>query len=208
MSENKTAAKSVNDLLQMDFFETTTSKTPENKLFDKSRFISDDSIIQTGYTSISYKIELNNPGMLSIIFEVEGMGAYPTYYQRYFSFNSKKGTILTPDNIFTPEGINAIQKIVIEKRSDEIKKWIQELKVNNEATYAEDSSFITERFAKCNSEAHESNMFIEKGKILFYKDDCFPHAWGPYEANLDIEFTYKELEKYLSGFGKSLLFTK
>ena len=206
ISENKAAAKKINDHLQMEFFETTTSQTPEAKLFDEDRFISQDSIIQTGYTSISYRVELNNTKILSVIFEVEGMGAYPSYYKRYFSFENKTGNPISPDTVFTREGLRSIKKILIDKRNKEIKKWIAELKADFQE--ADDSSFVVDNFAECNSKADEENFFIKKGKVLFYKYDCFPHAWGPYETNLDLEFTYKELEKYLSSFGKKILLTK
>ena len=74
---NKKAAKNINEFLQMDFFETTIYHTPERKLFDDSRFISDDSAGQSGYTLISYEIQVNNSKILSVSFRVEGMGASP-----------------------------------------------------------------------------------------------------------------------------------
>jgi hypothetical protein len=57
-------------------------------------------------------------------------------------------------------------------------------------------------------EPHEENIFISKEGITFYKGGCFPHAWRPYDADLDIVFSNKEIEKYLSDFGKRILFTK
>jgi hypothetical protein len=207
---NKTAAKKINELLQIVFFETTTPKTPEKKLFDEHRFISEDSIFQSGYTytSISYKVELNTPKILSVVFEVEAMGAYPTHYQQYFSFDSRNGNIYSPQSIFTENGIAIIKKTLIDKRNEEISETIEELSVDDPLRFIADSTFIFERFESCNEEAEEKNMFIKKGKILFYKHDCFPHAWRPYETNLDIVFTFKEVKKYLSDFGKKLLFTK
>ena len=96
----------------------------------------------------------------------------------------------------------------MKKRNEEIEQWVAEIRRDSLMDYAEDSSFIAENFAECNAKADEKKMFISKDKILFYKEDCFPHAWGPYETNLNIIFTHKELEKYLSNFGKKLLFTK
>ena len=206
--ENKAAAKKINDHLQMEFFETTNSQIPESRLFDGYRFISDDIKSQTGYTSISYNVELNSSKILSVIFEVEGMGAYPTQYKKYFSFDSKTGKRISGDTVFTAEGLKAIKEMLINKRKEGINKWIGDLKTNNEETYAEDSSFIEARFSECNAKAHEDNIYFNKENILFYKDDCFPHAWGPYETSLDVEFRHKEIAQYLSVFGKKLLFTK
>ena len=208
ISDNKAAAKNVNEFLQMEFFQTTIFQTPEAKLFDESRFISEDSISQTGYTSISYQVELNDNKRLSVMFEVEGMGAYPTYYKRYFSFCPENGKPISADTMFTTGGLGRIKQLLIEKRKSAIKKWIQDLKTGNESSYQEDSSFIDERFAACNSKAHEDNIFIRKDEILFYLGDCFPHAWGPYETNLDIRFSHQSLKKYLTEFGKKLLSTR
>jgi hypothetical protein len=206
--ENKIAAKKINDHLQRDFFDTTTSTIPESGLFEEYRFISGDSITQPGYTSILYDIELNNSKILSVTFEVEGMGAYPSYYHKYFSFNANDGSIISAENIFTAEGLAHVKKILIEKRNKEIRKAVNELKANDSSGFLEDSTFIFERFESCNEEAEEKNLFIQKESVLFYKHNCFPHAWGPYETDLDIKFTYKELEKYLSAFGKKVLIIK
>lgn len=205
---NKTAVKKINDHLQFNFFDTTSGGIPESKLFDETRFVSDDIKAQTGYTSISYKVELNNSRILSVVFEVEGMGAYPTFYKRYFSFNSGSGEPLTPDSVFTKQGMEEIKKMLIEKRGRDIVDWIESLKEASQSVFQEDSSFIVERLAACNALAHESNMYAGKEGILFYKDDCFSHAWQPYETNLDIKFTCKELDEYLSAFGKGILFTR
>lgn len=208
ISENKVAAKKINDYLQTEFFETTISKTPENKLFDKRRYISNNSISQSGYTSMSYHIEINNSKILSVTFEIEGMGAYPTYYQRYFNFNSKNGEPISAKDIFTKEGIGQIKKILIEERDKKIKERINEIRRDDEKLFAEDSAFIFETFAKCNKEANEKYFFISKENIIFYKENCFPHAWQAYGADLDITFSNKELEKYLTDLGKRILFTK
>lgn len=205
---NKAVAKHINEFLQMDFFGMTIYRIGEHKLFDDSRYISEDSIHQGGYTSISYTIELDNSKILSVLFEVEGMGAYPTYHKRYFSFDSKTGKPISADTLFTNKGLQAVKELLIRRRNEEIKNWIGELSRDSLTNYPEDSSFIAEKFAECNAEAGEKKMFITNDKILFYNEGCFPHAWGPYETNLDIEFTQKELEKYLSGLGKKLLFTK
>lgn len=205
---NKAVAKHINEFLQMDFFGTTIYRIGEHKLFDDSRYIWEDSIVQGGYTSISYNIELNNSKILSVVFQVEGMAAYPTYFKRYFSFDAKTGKPISADTLFTNQGLKRIKEILIKKRNVEIETRIEELSRDSLVDYPEDSSFIAEKFSECNAEAEENKMFITKDQVRFYKQDCFPHAWGPYETNLDIVFAHKELEKYFSELGKKLLFTK
>ena len=208
LSTDKAVSKKINEVLQRDFFETTIYQIAEAKLFDESRFFYNDSNSQSGYTSISYKIELNDHKILSVKFEVESMGAYPTYYQRYFSFNARTGNVISPDSLFTPKGVNTLRRYLIEKRKEEIGRWINELQSDGGSGFKGDSSFIFETFKECNQNADEKNIFIEKGKILFYKEDCFPHAWMPLNTDLNVQVTNRELEKYFSPFGRKLLLTK
>lgn len=209
MSNNKAVDKKINEYLQEEILNTTTTETPEKKIFDEIKFIpSKGSTGQSGYTDMSYTIEINNENILSIVLEIESLGAYPTYYKRYFNFNPKNGELLSAEDIFTVEGIGQIKKILIEERDKKIKERISEIKTDDEKQFTEDSVFIFETFIKCNDEAHEKDFFISKENIIFYKEDCFPHAWQSYGAGLDVIFSTKEVEKYLSDFGKRLLFTK
>ena len=136
------------------------------------------------------------------------MGAYPEYYKKYFGFDSKSGEPLPAKTLFTEEGLTEIKKILIEERGKKIKERISEIKADDEKQFTEDSAFIFETFAKCNDEANEKDFFISKENIIFYKEDCFPHAWQSYGAGLDFVFSNKEIKKYLSDFGKRILFTK
>ena len=208
MGNNKAVDKKINEHLQQEILNTTTTKTPEKKIFDEIKFIpGNGSIGQSGDTDMSYTIEINNSNILSIFLEIESMGAYPTYHKRYFNFNPKNGEPLSVEDIFTKEGIEQIKKILIEERDKKIKERINEIKRDDEKQFAEDSVFIFETFTECNDEANEKDFFISKESIIFYKDDCFPHAWQSYGAGLDVIFSNKELEKYLSVFAKRILFT-
>lgn len=209
MSNNKVVDKKINDYLQEEILSTTITRTPEKKIFNEIKFIeSNDSIGQSGYTDMSYTIEINNACILSIFFEIESMGAYPEYYKVYFGFNSKTGELLTPKVFFTEVGLTEIKKILIRERNKRIKERISEIKADDEKQFTEDSVFIFETFTECNKEANEKDFFISKESINFYKEDCFPHAWQSYGAGLDVIFSNKEIEKYLSDFGKRILFTK
>lgn len=210
ISNNKVIDKKINDYLQEEILSTTTTKTPEKKIFDEIKFIesNDDSIGQSGYTDMSYTIEINNANILSIFFEIESMGAYPEYYKEYFGFDSKSGEVLTAKALFTEEGLTEIKKILIGERYKRIKERISGIKADDEKQFIEDSAFIIENFTKCNAEPEEENIFISKEGITFYKEGCFPHAWRPYNADLDIAFSNKEIEKYLSDFGKRIIIYK
>jgi len=209
ISNNKAVDKKINEYLQEEILFSTITETSEKKIFDEIKFIeNNDSIGQSGYTNMSYTIEVNNANILSIFLEIESMGAYPTYYKQYFGFNSKNGDPLTAKALFTEEGLTEVKKILLEERGKRIKERVNEIKADDEKQFIEDSTFIIENFAECNMEPGEENIFISKEAITFYKGDCFPHVARSYDADLDIVFSNKRVEKYLSDFGKRILFTK
>jgi hypothetical protein len=95
---------------------------------------------------------------------------------------------------------------LITKRKVEISKWIK--KMSGEYENKEDSVWVKETFTECNQNASENNFLITKAEIVFYKENCFPHAARPYDTNLDIKFNYKQLKKYLTAEGRRLLLQK
>jgi|KBSSwiS6_1023812.scaffolds.fasta_scaffold01408_2 hypothetical protein len=203
-------AKKINTYLQTTILETTLIKSGTKTLFDEIRYIPmEDSVGQSGYTSMNYSILINSTDILSLQFDFETMGAYPEYHKGYYNFNSKTGQLITIKNILTETGLKKISMELIKIRSERINDWINEMDTTyNTRSDGEDSSFIAEKFAECNSSSDSANISIRQGSIVFYKEYCFPHVVRPYDTDLDIKFTYKYLLNYLTPFGKKILQSK
>lgn len=207
-SSNKQVANKINTYLQSEILNNETVLTDTNEVFENSRYISTDSFTQSGHSMISYEVELNNSRLLSLVFEMESTGAYSENYQRHYSFNTQTGELIMAKDLFTPSGIELIKQRLIKERKQKVAKWIKELKADNDGDIKQDSAWINETLANCNENAEEDNFTITKTTIVFNKGYCFPHVARPYDTNLDIGMTYKEIEKYLSPEGKKLFFQK
>ena len=199
-SKNATVTKKINSYLQNQILQNEKVETSPDKIFENSKFIHKDTIQQSGYESIHYKVERNNAQVLSLSFTFESTGAYTSFYNEYYSFNLQTGKLINAKDLFTSAGVNYLKQFLTRER-----KKRMDQSVKGEVPNAKDSAFIIERYSHCNQEANENNIFITPNGIVFYKADCFPHAWQAYDINLDIEFTIKQLEKYLTDSGKKLL---
>lgn len=208
ISSNKEVAKKINYYLQTEILDNTVEEVGKERIFEKTRFIQNDEISQSGHTSIEYAVGVNTHQVFSLQFDMEGMGAYPTNYHRYYNFNTKTGEIILAKKLFTAQGLTRITNFIIADRKKRIDAWIREMDTIYKNSEAEDSIFLNERFDECNSKADVDNFFIKKNVILFYKGYCFPHALGPFETNLNIEIGFMEIEQHLSELGKKILYNR
>jgi hypothetical protein len=206
-SSNKAVAFKINSYLQSTILENEVIITDTNKVFEKTRYIGgSDSNSQSGYSIISYKVELNNPAVLSFTFQMESTGAYSEGYPMYVNFSNRTGELLTAKDLFTPQGIAEIKKRVIKSRRSRIINWIREM--DQEYNNRKDSAWVNETFRECNATMNENDFLIKPGTISFYKEYCFSHAARPYDTDLDIVFSYKAITPWLSDKGKKMLFQK
>lgn len=199
-SKNATIANNINSYLQSQILSNKKIETSPNKIFERSKHIYSDSIQQSGYSWIKYKVEANNSRVLSLSFLMESTGAYSEYYNKYYNFNLQTGKLIVAKDLFTPAGLNYLRKFLSNKRKRRINKFISE-----EYPHSEDSTLLKDTYNKCNQKADENNISITSYEIVFYKEYCFPHAARPYDTDLTIVCKIKQLEKYLTEPGKKLL---
>jgi hypothetical protein len=202
---NKQAEQKINVFLQRQLLENETVLTDTNKVFEKTRYIETDSVHQSGYTSINYAVGVNNSKVLSVAFETLIMGAYEYEFVAYYNFSVGSGTVITAKDLFGPKGIVAVKEILISKRKKLISEWLKEA----DTLYGKDDLVLMEeRFGECNAEADENDFLIKAGSIFFHKRPCFSHAGMHRETDLNIEFNFADINKYLSDNGKRLLLQK
>ena len=202
-TKEKVVADRINKHLQSTILNNDSISADTNVVFSNSkyiRYINEDSTGQSGYTSIAYTAELNNSKILSLSFNIETMGAYPENHQEYFNFFSATGNIITTKDLFTPEGMDEIKKLLLKEREKRIAEWTNEIDAEKD-----DSVWIREIFADCNKDAELKDFIIKKGQLVFSKEYCFPHFARPFDTDLDVSFSYTELAKFLSRKGKRLL---
>lgn len=196
---DKAVARKINDYLQINMLQQTTLKAPGLQVFDKAKWTEK----QTGIDAMSYTVHANNSKLLSIGLEYESMGAHPENYQEHFVFNSQRGEIVFPGDIFTPQGVKELAGEVIKKRSELIAAHLKQLKADPET--ADNLESIKENFTTCNKEANLETFYVTATGIIFHKTSCLPHVIANLEAPLDITYSFDQLRSRLSAFGQKLL---
>jgi hypothetical protein len=199
-STNAKTARTINACLQLKMLDNQSVITDPKKIFFNRQYINTDTLSQSGYSQLSYKVTMNTSRVLSLQFDVEATGAYSYYYNEYYSFDNQTGKPVTAAAIFNGEGLKYLRRHLIKERKKLYERFIKE-----ECQDYKDIAEIRERYVECNSSADVENIFVLPKSIKFYKTRCFPHHSGPYETDLDITIPVKQLEKYLTDYGKKLL---
>ena len=78
-----------------------------------------------GTESQQFTVSRNDARILTIAFEIEGCGAYCENYNTWTSFDLQDGSLLTPANLFTPNGMRALAKRL---RQEQITRYRGQLK--------------------------------------------------------------------------------
>lgn len=199
-STNPKTAKAINTYLQAKMLDNSTVISSPHRIFFNRQYINTDTLSQSGYSELSYKVVMNTSRVLSLQFDVEATGAYSYNYNEYYSFNTETGKAITTVAIFNAEGLEYLRKHLVKERKRRYEKFIKE-----DGGDIKDSAFIRETYLECNKSADVDKIFVLPKSIMFYKDHCFPHHSLPYEIDLDITIPVKQLEKYLTEYGKKLL---
>jgi hypothetical protein len=202
-SANAKTAKMINAHLQAKMLDNSTVITNPHRIFFNRQYINTDTLSQSGYSELSYKVVMNTSRVLSIKFDVEATGAYSYYYNEYHSFNSGTGKAITAAAIFNTEGLKYLRKHLVKER-----KRLYEQFIKDEYQDDKNTAEIRETYINCNKSADVDKIFILPKSIMFYKNHCFPHHSQPYETDLNIIIPVKQLEKYLTGYGKKLLLSQ
>lgn len=204
-SKNKAVAQHINEQLQDEVLYNETVITDSTTVFNSSRYYNEDSLSQSGYSAIDYSVTVNNSRLLSIRFDMESTGAYSTNYPLYYNFDGRTGQQITAKELFTGTALQHLRKKLLKERQQRVTRHVKEL--ITDGIPLEDSAYIRERFTECltNAEEEVNKIFIKPRSIVFYKEFCFPHAALPFEADLDVELTIRELASYLTPYGRTLL---
>jgi len=198
-------AQKINQFLQEDLLYNETVIIDSTRIFAASRYINEDTLMQSGLSEIDFTVVANNARLLSIQFDLESIGAYATNYNSYYNFDTQTGMLITSRSLFTPQGLKTIKHRLLVERKKRVANQFIALK--EDQVSMEDSSYIRERFEECltYTEDDENKILIKNGFVTFYKGFCFPHIAQPYETDLDIEISLRELDPFLSDYGKKLL---
>ena len=149
-----------------------------------------------GLTDLTYEVTFNKNGILSLIFWVEGVGAYPSSSKETLNFDLVTGKSLTLKEIFLPEKFNAFKKTVHQDKINYLEEFKKELKedVSNNETDSSDYDPAVELANECSkSVSLDQFIFTSSGISVF--DDCdFPHMIQAMEPVYDLSYKFSMLK--------------
>ncbi|HSC38751.1 MAG TPA: hypothetical protein VLD19_12800, partial [Chitinophagaceae bacterium] len=158
-----------------------------------------------GYDVLGYKVHSNNGRVLSVGIDWDWMGAHPNPYEQYFVFNSRNGDIIYPADIFTLQGLKELEEEVKRKRDVLIAAHLKTIKATPDDDI--DLESIKTTLASCNENADLDAFYVTATGIVFHKSHCLPHVIEEQNPDLDIKYSFSQLQARLSAFGQKLFNT-
>ncbi|MCE3076701.1 hypothetical protein [Chryseobacterium gwangjuense] len=171
-------------------------------------------LVSTGTTSYSNYVyfyswdKLETPkNILSIALDGEASGAYPEGFSIWKNFDLRTGNLINAQDLFQNQSIKTVERLIEQKVKKRVNDFLAELKsAKNPSEETEEQIGIYEG---CFTEVslYDIRYFFGKDKLTFVAGRCSNHATRALDdlGSHELEFTYKELEKYWSPYAKNLL---
>jgi hypothetical protein len=141
-------------------------------------------------TDISYTVNYNQNFLLDVTYEIAGVGAYPSQFEKQVTVDLKTGLPLRAYHLFKPETLGAIAALVDKPMQVEIADAI--------AKADKDGEDIRSQINQARFRVKQVDDFSlgEKG-VTFRYDFGFPHVLKALEPQGEYFFTYAQLKSYI-----------
>ena len=172
---------------------------------------------------LGYTVLRNDARVLSLRIDGEGCGAYCESFTYPHAFDAATGRHLEADDLFTPQGLQALTGKIDANNTATLRKEIAALqRAKTKATprakgglTAEDQDAVIGLYEDCLSRwdaAHRTTgsvgrMAIEAGAVRFSQDRCSNHASRALDSvgEFSTRMPVAQLKPWLTGYGRMLL---
>ncbi|MDN3691406.1 hypothetical protein QWZ06_03585 [Chryseobacterium tructae] len=171
-------------------------------------------LVSTGTTSYANYVyfyswkKLEVPkNILSIEMDGEASGAYPEGFEIWQNFDLRTGNFINAQDLFQANAVKTVERLIEQKVKKRINDFLAQLKAEkNPSEETEDQIAIYEGCSTGGSLDYV-RYFFGKNKLTFVVGRCSNHAMRALDdlGSHELEFTYKELEKYWSPYARNLL---
>ncbi len=154
---------------------------------------------EDGITSLDYNVSFCNERVLSIQFDFEGMGAYPSHWREYYNFSST-GSRLTLDSLIVKGQMNNFAELVKKQQAVNIDSAVVDFK-RRLATSDIDSD--TYKWAmdgivgNCMDKFDHAKFMFSDSTLVVIIDCEFPHAIQCMNPLSDVAFSFAALKSLL-----------
>lgn len=202
-TENPLVENKINTFLQVNELEYVPNSGPNPF-----------KLVSTGTTSYSNYVyffswnKLETPkNILSIGMDGEASGAYPESFEIWQNFDLRTGNFINAQDLFQANSVKTVEHLIEQKVKKRINDYLAKLKAEkNPSEETEDQIAIYEGCSTGGSLDYV-RYFFGKNKLTFVVGRCSNHAMRALDdlGSHELEFTYKELEKYWSPYARNLL---
>ena len=145
--------------------------------------------------------------ILSIAIDGEASGAYPEEFTDWKNFDLRTGNYINPEDLFQAESFKTINGLIQKRIQKRVGDFLNQLK--SEKKPSEETQDQIALYEDCFMEYTLNGIkyFFGKDKLTFVAGRCSNHAMRALDdlGSHEIEFTYKELDKYWSSYAKNLI---
>lgn len=148
--------------------------------------------------------------ILSLSIDGEASGAYSEGFSEWKNFDLRTGNYINIQDLFEPIFIDSIQNIVNQNVADQIQNLLKELKATTDQE--DDMKEQIRMYGECleyvkRGKLEYTKFFFGKDKLTIVRDRCSNHAMRALDdlGTYKIEFSFTEIQQYLSKYGKNLL---
>ncbi len=160
-----------------------------------------ESMEETYLSSLDYKVNYNQNGILDISLFQEGVGAYPSTGTVNLAVNLKTGAQIKFNDVFKPSSSARLAALVDKKLGAEKRKIIKQVDADKDETQ-ESKDSLKEQIdgLKFTTESFNEFRVGSKGVTILY-DAGFPHVIQALQPDGEYFFTYAELKPFLKPDG-------
>lgn len=209
----KNISQNINNILREDILSAPKNMKDEN-IFDNVWL--KKGMVMPIINDISYETIDLNERIICLSISAEGCGAYCEGFTRYFVFNSKTGSQLKLDSIFTKDGLmylldktNANKTELINQKLKEVADTLTKTKRDIKESYADMKEMYTQCLSFKSELEHVPTMqfTIKKGILTLITERCSSHMQMALDElwEFKTECVLKEHSKYLTKLGLSIL---
>lgn len=214
-SEDARVATRINQWLFLETFEIPAPV----RAADGLRGMSDQT--WQNMPELGYTVLRNDARVLSLRIEGEGCGAYCENFTYAHAFDAATGRHLEIQDLFTPQGLQALARKIDANNAATLRKVIaslqkaKKLPQAKDGRSAEDFDAVIDLYQDCLSRRDDEyrkiegagRMEIEAGSVLFAQDRCSNHAMRALDdiGNFSTRFPASQLRPWLTGYGRTLL---
>ncbi|HVQ37713.1 MAG TPA: hypothetical protein VMS31_09275 [Pyrinomonadaceae bacterium] len=154
----------------------------------------------TWLEEFGYKVNYNQHHILDITFTQSGSGAYPDTHTKHFAINLKNGSAIKASDVFVPDKLEPLRKMLDQKLQSELKSILRDL--GESKSDPEDIAIAKEAGEILEFKVENLDDFSVGSKgITFLYDAGYPHAIQAFEPEGSYFLSYSELRPYIKRDG-------